>query len=256
MMAKSDNTVTRSVQTFGDYAYFIADLFTATLRHGVSWRSVIEEAHKIGIRSLPILLIINLFVGSNLTILGFHAFTPLGGQRLVGLFVALAGVRELAPIIAASMVAAKAGTQMASQIAVMRIQEQIDALEVMAVNPHAHLIAPRMLGILLVMPALTLIAIFATVFSGYVVSVYQLGLNGTVYLEFAADGITAMDFVYCVVKAWVFGIIICTLSCWFGFNCKSGPEGVGLATNRAVVSSAVVCVVVNYFISEVLYGSL
>ena len=111
-----------------------------------------------------------------------------------------------------------------------------------------------MLGIMMVMPALTLIAVFATLASGYLVSVYQLGLNGHVYIDFAASNIELSDLFYCEVKALMFGLIICTLSCWFGFNCKKGPEGVGEATNRAVVASAVACVVVNYFISEMLYG--
>ena len=241
---------------FGAYALFVLDLIRATHRYGVSWSEVLTEGYQIGVKSLSILLIINIFIGSNLAIQGYNAMEPLGGQRLVGMFVALAGVRELAPIIAAAMVAAKAGTEMASQIGVMRIQEQIDALEVMAINPYATLIAPRMLGIMMVMPALTLIAVFTTLASGYMVSVHQLGLNGAVYIEFAAGSIQLTDFLYCELKALTFGLIICTLSCWFGFNCKNGPEGVGEATNRAVVSSAVACVVINYFISEMLYGGV
>ena len=246
--------MSRLLAGFGAYGFFLIDLIQATIRYGVSWREVLAEGYQIGVKSLSILLIINLFVGSNLAIQGYNAMEPLGGQRLGGMFVALAGVREMAPIIAASMVAAKAGTEMASQIGVMRIREQIDALEVMAINPYATLIAPRMLGIMMVMPALTLIAVFATLASGYLVSVYQLGLNGHVYIDFAASNIELSDLFYCEVKALMFGLIICTLSCWFGFNCKKGPEGVGEATNRAVVASAVACVVVNYFISEMLYG--
>ena len=88
----------------------------------------IEEAYRIGVRSLPILLIISTFVGTNLALQGYNAFVPLGGQRLVGMFVALAGVREVCPLLAATMVAAKAGTEMAAQLAVMRTKEQIDAI--------------------------------------------------------------------------------------------------------------------------------
>jgi phospholipid/cholesterol/gamma-HCH transport system permease protein len=215
-----------------------------------------REAYGIGIKSLPILLIIAGFVGTNLALQGFNAFRPLGGERLVGMFVALAGLRELAPIIAASMVAAKAGTEMASQIGVMRIREQIDALEVMGVNPMAYLIAPRLIGILLVLPALTTLAIFVMVGSGYCVSVFQLGLNGPVFLEFAAQGVQGIDLLYGQIKGLVFGLIICLLSCWNGFFCEGGPEGVGRATNRAVVSSAVACVTVNYFLSEAMYGGV
>jgi len=240
----------------GSYAWFVVDFARATARYGPPPGQVMEEAWRIGIKSLPILLVISAFVGTNIALQGYNAFRPLGGGRLVGMFVSLAGVRELAPIIAAAMVAAKAGTEMASQIGVMRIREQIDALEVMAVNPYAFLVAPRLFGITLVLPALTLISIFMMLASGYLVSVHQLGLNGSVFLEFATQGIAAVDFLYGMLKAVYFGLVICTVSCFFGFTCARGPEGVGEATNRAVVVSAVVCVCSNYFISEILYGRL
>jgi phospholipid/cholesterol/gamma-HCH transport system permease protein len=212
------------------------------------------QAWSIGIRSLPILVIIGGFVGTNLAIQGYLAFHPIGGERMVGMFVALAGIRELAPIIAASMVAAKAGTEMASQLAVMRIQEQIDALEVMAVDPLWYLITPRLLGIVLVMPALTTISTFVMVGAAYTVSVYQLGLASADFIEFARQGMAPMDLVWCNLKALIFGVVICLVSCFNGFSSRPGPEGVGQATNSAVVTSAVVCVVLNYFISELVYG--
>lgn len=240
--------------SLGQYAYFVWDFGRAVVRHGVPWRLVLQEAYAIGIRSLPILLIIAGFVGTNLSLQGYLAFKPLGGSRLVGMFVSLAGVRELAPIIAAAMVAAKAGTEMASQIGVMRIREQIDALEVMAVNPLAFIIAPRLLGIMLVLPALTLISIFMMVGAGLFVAVVQLGVPAAAFMELAAQGVRPVDFLYGEIKALIFGLIICTVSCWFGFTCERGPEGVGRATNQAVVTSAVTCVALNYFLSEVMYG--
>ena len=238
----------------GHYGLWLREFIGATARHGMPKGQMMAEAFKIGIKSLPILLIISGFVGTNLALQGYNAFKPLGGQRLVGMFVALAGVRELSPIIAAAMIAAKAGTEMASQIGVMKIREQIDALEVMAVNPLAYLIAPRLVGILLMLPALTTLAIFTMLTTAYMVSVHQLGLSGHEFLQFAEEAIQPIDFFYGAVKAVIFGAIICTISCYFGFNCGKGPEGVGQATNRAVVTSSVICIVLNYFVSELLYG--
>jgi phospholipid/cholesterol/gamma-HCH transport system permease protein len=240
----------------GRYALFVGRFLQAVRHHGVPWSAVLREAHRIGIRSLPILLVIASFIGTNLALQGWAAFEPLGGQRMVGMFVSVAGVRELAPIIAAAMVAAKAGTEMASQLGVMRIREEIDALEVMAVNPLAYLIAPRLLGIMLVLPALTIIATFVMIATGMAVAVWQLGLGPHDFLTFAADGVRPLDFVHGQVKGLLFGGIICTVSCWYGFHCEDGPEGVGRATNRAVVTSAVVVVLCNYFLSEVMYGGL
>lgn len=243
------------IRVVGRYAWFVRDFLVAAVHHRPPRGHLMAEAWRIGIKSLPILVVISAFVGTNLALQGHLAFKPLGGGRLVGMFVGLAGVRELAPIIAASMVAAKAGTEMASQIAVMRIREQVDALEVMAVNPLAYLVTPRLLAICLVLPALTVIAIFVMVAAGYLVAVHQLGLNGSVYLQYVVQGIAPVDFFYGTLKAVWFGLVICTVSCFFGFHSGRGPEGVGQATNRAVVVSAVVCVLCNYFLSELLYGS-
>ena len=246
--------MTEVLSGIGRYFLFVHAFVRALLHHGLPMGHTMREAYKIGIKSLPILLIISAFVGTNLALQGYHAFKPLGGQRLVGMFVAMAGVRELAPIITAAMIAAKAGTEMTSHIGVMRIREQIDALEVMAVNPLAYLIAPRLLGILMVLPALTIVAIFVMMAAACGVCVFQLGLSGEVFLEFASETVGAVDFLYGAVKAFIFGLIICTISCFYGFTCGPGPEGVGEATNRAVVLGSVICIVLNYFISELLYG--
>jgi phospholipid/cholesterol/gamma-HCH transport system permease protein len=219
------------------------------------WEEVVREAYRIGVQSLPVLLVISVFVGTNLSLQGYSAFSPLGGQGLVGMFVAMAGVRELAPILAAAMVAAKAGTEMASALAVMRTREQIDALEVMAVSPEWWLVVPRMLGILLVMPALTTVSIALTVLSAWAVATFQLHLDGDAFLLLVRQSVTGTDLVAGVVKALVFGALICLVSCYHGLHSGRGPEGVGRATNLAVVISAVSVVVSNAIVSLVLYGS-
>ncbi len=242
------------IRWLGAFAWFVVDWTRACLFRRPPPGRVIEEAFRIGVMSLPVLLTISVFVGTNLALQGYHAFVPLGGQRLVGMFVALAGIRELAPIIAAAMVSSKAGTEMASQIAVMKTREQIDALEVMAVNPLWWLVTPRLYGIILVMPALTVISIFTTVAASYLCATIQLGLNGAVFLDFARDATSGLDLLAGIIKGFVFGIVICFVSTYCGFASKKGPEGVGQATNAAVVISSVACVSINYLVSQVLYG--
>ena len=154
----------------------------------------------------------------------------------------------------AALVSAKAGTEMASQIAVMRIREEIDALTVMAVNPHWFLITPRLYGIIIVLPALTVLSIFTLIGSAWLVAVLQLGLNGSDFLIQASQAMTGLDLIYCCCKAMVFGTLICITSCYFGFHSDDGPKGVGNATNMAVVVSAIACVLINYALSEWLYG--
>lgn len=243
-----------SLASLGRLGIFVARVIRASLTNPLPVRRTFEEAFKIGIKSLPILLIISFFVGTNLALQGYNAFKPLGGQRLVGMFVALAGVRELAPIMVAAMVAAKAGTEMASQLAVMRIREQIDALEVMAVDPYWYLVTPRFLGIVMVLPALTTISVFTLVCSAYLVATVQLGLPGSDFIDLVTHTTSGRDLLVCGLKSVFFGSFICTISCYCGYNSGSGPSGVGSATNAAVVTSAVSCAIVNYVISEVMYG--
>jgi phospholipid/cholesterol/gamma-HCH transport system permease protein len=243
-----------ALRWIGAFTLFVGEWARGCLLRPPPPGRTIEEAYRIGVQSLPVLLTISVFVGTNLTLQGYNAFVPLGGQRLVGMFVALAGVRELAPIIAAAMVASKAGTEMASQIAVMKTREQIDALEVMAVNPYWWLVTPRFYGILLVMPALTVVAIAVTLFTSYLVAVWQLGLNGSEFLGFVRSSTHGRDLVAGLLKGLVFGAVICLVSTFCGFASRKGPEGVGQATNAAVVISSVICVTLNYFVSQVLYG--
>lgn len=239
--------------SIGRFGFFVATFLSASVRNPPPWGRIVEEAYKIGVFSLPILLIISTFVGNNLALQGYKAFEPFGGQSLVGMFVARAGVREMAPIMVAAMVASKAGTEMASQIAVMKIRDQVDALEVMAINPYWYLVTPRFFGIILVLPALTIISIFTLLSASYLVSVYQLGLNSSEWLALAAQNVTLWDFAACSVKSVVFGVIICLVSCYCGFTTKPGPSGVGQATNAAVVLSAMLCAVLNYLLSEMLF---
>lgn len=238
----------------GRFGFYILDLFRAMVRYRVPMGRVVEEAYRIGVQSLPVLAIINLFIGSILAIQGYTSFAPLGGQHLVGMFVGLAGVREAAPLMAATMVAAKAGTEMASQIAVMNTREQIDALEVMAVNPRAWLVGPRLLGILLVMPALTVIAIALVVGAGWMTATLQLGLDGDQFLALVEKVVTGKDLWVAEAKALAFGITICLVCTYCGFVAPRGPEGVGQATNTAVVVAATCCVTINYLVSQVFYG--
>ncbi|MBX2796174.1 MAG: ABC transporter permease [Myxococcales bacterium] len=238
----------------GRLGLFVAQIVRSSLRQRPPVQRALEEAYKIGVNSLPILLIVSIFVGTNLAVQGHSAFYSISAQSFVGLFVALTGVREMAPIMVASMVAAKAGTEMASQIAVMRIEEQIDALEVMAIDPYWYLVTPRLYGILLVLPALTMVSIFTLMVSAWFVATNQLGLDGHVFLDQAASATRMLDLFFCAVKAFVFGVVICVVSCYHGFHSTAGATGVGRATNAAVVGAAVVCAVLNYVLSEVLFG--
>lgn len=251
----SVDLATRSfLKSVGGYGYFALDCMVSTLRHGVRWNRVLEEAFKVGIRAFPVLATMAVFVGSNLAIQGYASFATLGAQNMVGMFVALAGVREVCPLLAATMVAAKAGTEMTAQLAVMRTKEQIDALEVMAVDPRAELVAPSLLAIMVTLPALTMISLALSLLSALVVSVFQLNVPYGDFVHLLMSYMTGFDLLAACIKAVCFGAIIATVSGYFGFNSERGAAGVGKATNRAVVTMCIVCISVNFLLTSIMYG--
>ncbi|MGC6491592.1 MAG: MlaE family ABC transporter permease [Myxococcota bacterium] len=252
------NRALKLLETSGRMARFMARVTHAALHQqgprDLLLRSTLDQAWIVGVKSLPLLVIISAFIGTNLALQGYSAFRELGGDRLLGLFVAQAGVRELAPLMVAAMVAAKAGTEMASQLAVMRIREQIDALEVMAINPFAQLVLPRFAGIVLVLPPLTILSVATLMVASWFAAVFQLGLESHIFLTLLFETLTGFDLLVCGVKSAVFGALICTTSTFFGFHSPPGPSGVGRSTNLAVVVSAVTCAIANYVISAGAYG--
>lgn len=222
--------------------------------HMPEWRSVVDQMIRIGLMSLPVILAICAFVGSNIVLVGYYTFQAFGGQDMVGAYSGLTSVREFAPIIVGAMMAAKPGTEMTATIATMRVKEQIDALEVMAVNPYGYLMAPRWLAFLLVAPMLIIFANAAAVFAGYLVAVYQLGVNSGTFVADVTRFLTFDDLIYSMVKGMIFALLTCVVSCYFGFTSGPGPQGVSRAINRAVVTIATLIVVLNYFLSEVMWG--
>ena len=245
---------TAFVQRVGAYGLFFSDCVVSTWRHGVRWNRVMAEAQKLGVGAFPVLATMAIFVGTNLAIQGDAAFSQLGARSLVGMFVALGGVREVCPLLAATMVAAKAGTEMTAQLAVMRTKEQIDALEVMAVDPRAELVTPPLLGIMICLPALTIISIALSLIAATGVAVWQLGLEQGDFLMYLLGNITVFDLGAAMLKSLVFGAIIATVSGYFGFYSERGPRGVGRATNQAVVTMCIVCISVNFLLTSMLYG--
>lgn len=242
------------LQRAGACCLFLWDCARSTARHGVRWERVMEETSKVGFRSFPVLATMAVFVGTNLAIQGGVAFAALGAKSLVGMFVALAGVREVCPMLAGTMVAAKAGTEMTAQLAVMRTREQIDALEVMAVDPRAELVAPPLIAITIALPALTIVSIAIALVSAVLVAVFQLGLDRGEFMDWLIRNITLFDLFAATVKSLFFAGVIATVSGYFGFFSERGPAGVGRATNRAVVVMCIACITLNFFLTTVLYG--
>jgi phospholipid/cholesterol/gamma-HCH transport system permease protein len=213
----------------------------------------IRQCARVGLHSAGIICLILFFIGANVALVGHTIFRQFGGQNMIGIYVGLSCVIGLAPLIVGAMLGAKPGTEIAATIASMRVQEQIDALEVMAVNPFWYLIVPRMLAYLIVTPPLVVFAILASCGGGYFAGVFQLGNNPGTFLADLVRFLTIADLWKGMIRAEVFAIVTCLISCFYGYYSAPGPAGVSRAINLAVVMSSTSIIVINYFLTEMMY---
>jgi phospholipid/cholesterol/gamma-HCH transport system permease protein len=226
----------------------VANLFARPLRI----RLTIAQMEFIGIQSLPIILLSSAFTGAVFTYESHEAFAMFGAQGMVGGTVGVALTRELSPTLTGLLVAGRAGSAMAAEIGSMRVSEQIDALEAMAIDPVNYLVKPRLIASILVLPLLTAVFDFVGILGSYLVGVYVLHLSRPEYMVRLQEWVDWDDVWAGLVKAVAFGAIIGIVACYKGFYTKGGAAGVGRATTSAVVVASVSILVANYFIAILL----
>lgn len=232
---------------------FTARLLAWMLTSKPFFGEVIRQSVRVGINSVGIISLILFFIGANVALVGYTIFRQFGGQNMIGIYVGLSCVIGLSPLIVGAMLGAKPGTEIAATIASMRVKEQIDALEVMAVNPFWYLVVPRFLAYLLVTPPLMAFAYLSSCAGGYVAGVYQLGNNPGIFLSDLVRFLTITDLWKGIVRAEIFAVVTCLVSCFYGYYSAPGPAGVSRAINLAVVVASTSIVVINYFLTEMMY---
>lgn len=208
-----------------------------------------------GVGSIALLTLLTVFSGMNLAVQAFGTFSRFGGQEMLGLFCGVGGIRELYPVMAAIVCGARIGATLAASLANMQISEQVEALEVMGIDPMRRLIAPRLWAVTLMLPLLCAYADAVGIVSSYVASVYQLGINGGVFISQVRDIVRFEDLAAGVLKGVIFGWLVAIVACYHGYRAakRDGAEGVGIATNRAIVHAAVLCIVINMLLSALMY---
>jgi phospholipid/cholesterol/gamma-HCH transport system permease protein len=211
-----------------------------------------EQLDYVGVGSIFVVGITGLFTGMVFAVQTYHAFSLFNAQGLVGSTVALALARELAPVFAGLMVTARVGSSMATELGSMRVSEQIDALETMAVNPLQYLVVPRVVSTVLMMPVLTILFDAVGIAGAYSVAVFGSGVSRAAFLGRIHNWVDPEDIIGGMIKAAVFGLLIALIACYKGFNARGGAKGVGLATNEAVVMGSVTVLVFDYFLSLLL----
>lgn len=211
-----------------------------------------KQLHFVGYKSMFVVLLTAAFTGMVLGLQGYYTLRKFGSEGLLGSVVALSLIRELGPVLASLMVTARAGSAMTAQIGVMRITEQIDALDTMAVNPQQYLIAPRLIAGLIGVPLLVAMADVIGIYGGYLVGVELLGVNAGSYWNSIDSAVEWKDVYGGIWKSVSFGLILTWVCCYKGFFTAMSAEGLGKATTEAVVLSSVLILIWDYFLTSLL----
>ena len=212
----------------------------------------IRQIRIIGADSLFLIILIGGFTGMVLGLQGYNTLRRFGSEGALGAVVALVLVRELGPVLAALMIAARAGSAMAAEIGSMQSTEQIDALTVMAINPVQYLVSPRVLAGVISFPLLTSIFDVIGIWGGYMIGVGLMGAPSGAYFNRIAATMTGHDIATGLYKALVFGVIVMWVCCYKGYHAERMATGVSRATTEAVVLSSVLILAWDYFLTSIL----
>ncbi|HDH06409.1 MAG TPA: ABC transporter permease [Nitrospirae bacterium] len=220
--------------------------------------AIIKQTYVIGVLSTFVIIFTGLFSGMVLGLQGYHTLSKFGAEGLLGSAVALSLIRELGPVLAALMVTGRAGSAICAEIGIMRISEQIDALECMAIDPHKYIIAPKFIAGIISLPLLTAIFDVTGIMGGYLVGVGMLGGNAGTYFSSMYKDVGFSDIYMGFVKSLCFGALIIWICASKGYYVHLnrgggfGAEGVSSATTNAVVLSSVSILLFDYFLTSVL----
>ncbi|OGS92961.1 MAG: ABC transporter permease [Gallionellales bacterium GWA2_59_43] len=232
--------------------------FLILLYSGNSFRRfhlIIKELFSTGVMSLIIIVVAGLFVGMVLGLQGYETLKRYGSESALGVMVALGLVRELGPVVAALLFASRAGSAMTAEIGLMKATEQISAMEMMAVNPVARIVAPRFWAGVVSMPLLAALFSAVGVFGGYFVGVVQIGVDeGSFWSQMQAAVDFREDILNGVIKSFVFGMAVTVIALFEGYDAPPTAEGVSGATTRTVVQSSLAILMLDFVLTAMMFG--
>jgi phospholipid/cholesterol/gamma-HCH transport system permease protein len=240
--------VLSSVASVGDVAQFFFRTLGWIMTRGPRSDVILPSFYQIGVLSLPVVALTGTFIGMVLAVQSHSQFRLMNLETRLGAVINMSLVRELGPVLAATMLAGRVGSAMAAELGTMRVTEQIDALTSMGASPIHYLVVPRFLGCLVLIPALTIMADFMGVVGGAVYAIYGLGIDSNHYFKNSQDFVGIFDLFSGVFKSLFFGATIALVSCYRGFHCDPGAEGVGRAATSAFVISFVLILLLDFFL--------
>lgn len=218
---------------------------------------IVKELFSTGVMSLIIIIVAGLFVGMVLGLQGYETLKRYGSESALGSMVALSLVRELGPVVAALLFASRAGSAMTAEIGLMKATEQITAMEMMAVNPIARIVAPRFWAGVISMPLLAAMFSAVGVFGGYLVGVVQIGVDeGSFWSQMQAAVDFREDILNGVIKSFVFGIVVTVIALFEGYDAPPTAEGVSGATTRTVVTSSLAILMLDFVLTAIMFSGV
>jgi phospholipid/cholesterol/gamma-HCH transport system permease protein len=217
-------------------------------------RAVVHQIFNAGARSLIIIMLCGLFVGMVLGLQGFDLLQRFGSEDALGVAAALGLLKELGPVVTALLFAGRAGTSLTSEIGLMRATDQLTAMEIMAVDPLRHVVAPRFLGGLIAMPLLVAIFNLVGLFGAQLIGVQLMGVDPGAFWSQMQSAVELDDVSEGIVKSVCFGIACSLIAVYEGYNAEPTAAGVGLATTRTVVISSVLTLLIDYMLTAAFLG--
>ena len=244
------------LQSLGHAAFFFVDILRFTPAALRRFSLVLMQIHAIGNRSLVIILASGLAVGFVLALQMYYALVPYGADESLGLVVNLALVRELGPVVTALLFAGRAGTSLTAEIGLMKAGEQLAAMELMAVDPRARVLAPRFLGGIVAMPILAILFSAVGILGAYVVAVLLIGVDAGSFWSVMQGRVDVLrDVGNGIVKSFVFGVICTFVALYQGHETIATPEGVAHATTRTVVVSSLAVLLMDFLLTALMFST-
>jgi len=238
------------VHEAGGMMLFLVEALALTFMPPFRPRRILQELQLIGVKSTLIILLTAAFTGMVLALQGYYTLRKYGSEGALGSAVALSLIREMGPVLTGIMVSARAGSAVTAEIGIMRITEQLDALDTMAVNPMQYVVMPKLIAGLIAVPLLTAIFDVTGILGGYLIGVILLGVSSGAYFTGMVQSVVPLDINGGIVKSLVFGLTIILVACYKGYYTEHGAEGVSRATNQTVVLSAVLVLAWDYVLTS------
>ena len=247
--AAMNRSVGGAVAGLGDLTLFALATVRWLARRLPGRGTLLANFYQVGVRSVPVVAVTGTFIGMVLAVQSYRDFNRLGFASRLGAIINISLVRELGPVLAATMIAGRVGSAMAAELGTMRVTEQIEALTCLGANPVHYLVVPRFLACVLLVPLLTVLADVAGILGGAFICLEIFQVQPHYYWLHARDYVSLWDILNGLLKSMFFGTAIALISCHRGFRARAGAEGVGRAATEAFVVSFIAILVLDFFLA-------